>query len=173
MKNKIIIGFLVITSCTMYKKKVQFDSLSGMWKLDRFQVWNIETHRWEDDETRVGYGGYILYDDKGYMALHLTSNKYNAMAMLVTKKIDSLSVEELRQLAQFNSSMYFYFARYKLTNNKKTVEHHKFVATIPTEVGTIAKRDVEFKGDTLVLTPHEKLNNRQLRVRWLKCNENR
>jgi hypothetical protein len=165
--NKFII-FIILTmlagSCITKKGANMEDKFRGMWKLDKFEAYDSVSRKWADDITRIGYSGYILYDGLGHMSVHLMPKAYNDFDS--DKNTDSLSLEELQHLTKIYKSNYVYFANYKIENG--TVFHSKLSATNPKDRGSIAIRDFEFKGDTLILKPKEKINGLRLRLEWIR-----
>jgi hypothetical protein len=157
--------FLALSgSCIHSERNSMEDKLRGMWKLDKFEAYDSISHKWGDDFTRIGYSGYILYDGLGHMAVHLLPKGYNDFDS--GKKLDSISKDELREIAKIYESNYVYFADYKIEGGK--VYHTKLSATNPKDKGSIAIREFEFIGDTLILKPKEKINGLRLRLKWVK-----
>ena len=166
---KISIFFLgLFTLCILHgcmKKEQTIDSkLNGMWRLDKFEAFNSKTDSWTIDSARIGYQGLIIYDGHGHMGVHLTPVGYNLVDTNVN--LDSLNREELIKFTKFYQSNYVYFANYQITKN--TINHNRLTATNPSAWGTTLVRDFEFKNDTLILTTHELIDGKQLRLRWVK-----
>jgi hypothetical protein len=136
----------------------------GMWKLDKFEAFDSVSKTWGDDTTRIGYSGYIIYDGWGHMAVHLTPKIYREFDP--DKNPDSLNSEDLKQLLDIYKSNYVYFAEYKIVN--RIIVHTKLSTTNPKDKGSMAIRDFEFNGDTLILKPKEKINGLKLRLRWIR-----
>jgi hypothetical protein len=135
-----------------------------MWRLDKFESLDSLSNRWTDDSTRVGWSGYILYDGQGHMGVHLIPNGYKDFDS--KKNIDSLSDDDLKELTKFYKSNFVYFANYNI--NGTVIDHQRLTATEPGNWGTTLTRDFDFKGDTLILTAHEKIAGQKLRLRWIK-----
>jgi hypothetical protein len=165
--NKFII-FIILTfmaiSCINKNGTNMEEKFRGMWKLDKFESYDSVAGKWCDDVTRIGYSGYILYDGQGHMAVHLMPKVYDNFNS--DKNTDSIDCEDLKQLTKIYKANYVYFADYKIENG--TVFHSKLSATNPKDKGSVAKRDFEFKGDTLILKPKEKINGLKLKLRWIK-----
>ena len=159
-----IILSLMAVCCINKKGPNMEDKLRGMWKLEKFESYDSISRKWGNDVTRLGYTGYILYDGLGHMAVHLLPKAYSDFDS--NNKLDSLSLEELKNLTKIYMSNYVYFANYKVENG--AVYHSKLSATNPKDKGTVAIRDLEFIGDTLILKPKEKINGLKLRLRWVK-----
>ena len=165
--NKALIFFFLIIiaiACISKSPDTVNDKLRGMWKLDKFESYDSVSRKWGDDVTRIGYTGYILYDGIGHMAVHLMPKAYNEFDS--KKKPDSLSFDELKDLTKIYMANYVYFANYRIENG--TVYHTKLSATNPKDKGSVAVREFEFLGDTLILRPKEKINGQRLRLRWVK-----
>lgn len=170
LKSRKIVTFLLgmislfaLHACKNEKHKTT-DPFHGMWKLDKFEVFESASGNWKPDTSRTGYNGFILYDGKGHMSVHLTPNGYKEHD--TKNNIDSLTKDELLDLTLFYRSNFVYFADYKITDS--TIEHHRLSATNPADWGTVLTRTFEFRKDTLILTPVEKIQDKALRLRWIK-----
>jgi uncharacterized lipoprotein NlpE involved in copper resistance len=167
MKLLVSACFLVVlVSCQLQKSTSQKPSeqLKGMWKLDRFESLNETNNQWGIDSSRIGYQGYILYDGKGHMAIHLTPGEYAQTQN--TNSIDSLSILELKEKVKHYRSNYVYFATYNATDS--LVNHVKLSATESADVGKTSTRYYQIKKDTLVMITKEKVLGKKLRLKWIK-----
>ena len=99
------------------------------------------------------------------MSVHLYPKEYKDFD--TNKNIDSLDHESLKELTRFYQSNFVYFANYKIINDS-IIEHYRISATEPKAFGTALTRSFEFTNDTLILTAHEKLDNKKMRLRWVK-----
>jgi hypothetical protein len=122
---------------------------------------DIKTGKWE--LYRDGLQGYILYDGKGNMAVHLTSRGYQNTDIIFHDFIDTVSMEEL----QHRTQSYVYFAKYKVLADEHKVEHARISHSNPNLWNAIVQRWFEFSGDTLILKTVENKNS-PLRVKWIK-----
>jgi len=136
----------------------------GMWKLDIFESYDSISGTWSQWEHDQYQAGYILYDGKGHMAVHLTSKDYQDFN--ASEPMDSLSLEGLKERLEFYQSNFVYFADYE--TKKNVIEHHLLSATDPKNWGTVLTRDYEFIGDTLILSAREIIDGNRLRLRWVK-----
>ena len=167
--NKIIFGLglliiLTIFSCT--SKKTIDERFNGMYRLDKFESFDSVSGKWTADKWRGKYfDGFIQYDGKGHMSVHLYPRNYKDFD--TNKNIDSLDHDSLKELARFYQSNFVYFANYKIINDS-TIEHHRISATEPKSFGTTLTRSFEFINDTLILTALENLDNKKMRLRWVK-----
>ncbi|UXE68819.1 MAG: lipocalin-like domain-containing protein [Chryseotalea sp. WA131a] len=163
---KLTLGLLTLVTIYSCNKKTQIDDrkFHGMWTLDKFELFDSLTNNWTVDTTRIGTSGYILYDGEGHMGVHLIPRGYKDFD--TNKNIDSLEHDDLKQLARFYKSNFVYFANYKI--HETTIDHGRLTATEPGNWGTTLVRDFVFKGDTLILTAHEKVRGQQLRLIWIK-----
>jgi hypothetical protein len=159
-----VLLIMMIGSCIDKKGANMENQFRGMWKLDKFESYDSMSKKWSDDVTRIGYSGFILYDGLGHMAVHLMPKAYSDFNP--EGKLDSIGKDELRDLAKIYQANYVYFANYKIENG--AVYHTKLSATNPKDKGSIAIRDFEFKGDTLILKPKEKINGLRLRLKWIR-----
>ena len=135
-----------------------------MWRLDKFESLDSLTGSWIDAASFAGWTGYILYDGQGHMGAHLTQKGYDKFN--TDMNIDSLNLDDLKKLTNFYKANFVYFANYNKTD--KSIEHKRLSATEPKNWGTSVTRDFDFKGDTLILTPHESINGQKLRLRWIR-----
>ena len=163
---KLILGLLFLA--TMYScstKTQQADNkFDGMWRLDKFELFDSLANRWTDDSKRIGWTGYILYDGQGHMGVHLIPKGYKNFD--TNKNLDSLQNDDLKELVKFYKSNFVYFANYNISGT--TIDHKRLTATEPGNWGTTLTRDFDFKGDTLILTAREKIRGQRIRLRWIK-----
>jgi hypothetical protein len=99
------------------------------------------------------------------MSVHLYPRGYKDFD--TNKNIDSIDRESLKELTKFYQSNFVYFAEYKFINDS-TIEHTRISTTEPENWGTKLIRSFEFTNDTLILTAHENLENKKMRLRWVK-----
>jgi Lipocalin-like domain len=158
-----IIFLLLAISCTN-RQTVTIENIRGMYQLDKFESLDQESGNWIPEPSRIGWSGYILYDGLGHMGVHLMPKGYQDFD--ASKNIDSLNQPQLKELAEFYGSNFVYFADYSIRDT--VIEHKRLSTTDPKDRGTVLVRNVEFRGDTLILTPHEKISGQQLRLRWVK-----
>jgi len=167
--NKMILGLgllILFTDLSCAHKQTIDDKLNGMYKLDKFESYDSVSRKWIADKWRgKDADGYIQYDGKGHMSVHLYPRDYKDFD--TNKNIDSIDHESLKKLTKFYQSNFVYFADYKIINDS-TIEHIRISATEPKNWGTKLTRTFEFINDTLILTAHEKLENKKMRLRWIK-----
>jgi hypothetical protein len=167
--HKIIPGLgllilLIALSCT--SRLTIDDKFNGTYKLDKFESYDSVSGKWKADKWNgKNADGFIQYDGKGHMSVHLYPRNYKDFD--TNKNIDSIDHESLKELAKFYQSNFVYFADYKIINDS-TIEHTRVSATEPKNWGTKLTRSFEFTNDTLILTAHEKLENKTMRLRWIK-----
>lgn len=165
MKNIQIITFLItsifLISCNQELKKPETNKFSGLWKLHIIEQQDSISGEWS--EWRNGLQGYILYDDKDNMAVHLTSKGYQNTDIDFHDFIDTVSLEELK----YRTQSYVYFAKYTELEDENIVEHARISHSNPNAWNIKVKRSYEFKGDSLILTTLENKNS-PLRVKWIK-----
>jgi hypothetical protein len=145
------------------------EQLAGMYKLYSIEVQDsagIYHHEWASDGT-----GYIIYDGKGHMAVHITPKDYNGYKWVLSEnetldpakvkaKIDSMTVDELKAALQEFVSNYVYVANYSVSDSAGIVVHNRLSHTIPSSWNTTVKRRFIFRGDTLEL--HNDVDKRRL-----------
>jgi hypothetical protein len=152
---------ILLINCNQELKNIQTNKFSGLWKLHIIEQKDSITGEWS--EWRNGLQGYILYDDKDNMAVHLTSKGYQNTDIEFHDFIDTVSLKELKHRTQ----SYVYFAKYTVLEDENIVEHARISHSNPNEWNIKVKRWYEFKGDTLILTTLENKNS-PLRVKWIK-----
>lgn len=154
----LVIFFSCSTSETANKR------FHGMWRLDKFEIFDSLKGTWIDDTLRKGWSGFILYDGKGHMGVHLVPAGYKDFN--TGKNADSLNHDELKQLMGFYRSNFVYFSNYELKDT--SILHHRLSATEPRNWGNTLIRDFHFNKDTLILAAHENIGANKLRLRWIK-----
>lgn len=158
-----LLTFLILYGCGT-KETETHDPFHGMWSLDKFEAYDRLTHTWADDSTRIGWTGYILYDGRGHMGVHLTPKGYKDFD--TSQNIDSLKQDDLIALVKFYKSNFVYFSDYLIVD--RTVEHKRLSATEPMNWGKSLTREFTFNQDTLILTAKEMIEGQQVRLRWIK-----
>jgi len=165
MKNIQISLFLltVILSlgCTQETKLKKTNKFSGLWSLHVMEQLNPETGKWS--EWRNGMQGYILYDNKNNMSVHLTTEGYEATDLRFPNFVDTISNEALKHL----TNSYVYFAKYTVDEEESVVEHARISHSNPGQWDEVVKRRYTFSGDTLTLQPLEEETS-NLRLKWIK-----
>jgi hypothetical protein len=166
-KIKLELGLLILLTIFACRSNQTIDGkFNGMYKLDRFESFDSVTGKWVADKWRGQYAdGFILYDGRGHMSVHLYPKDYKEFD--TNKNIDSLDYQSLVELAKFYKSNFVYFANYKILNDS-TIEHHRVSATEPKNFETSLIRNFEFRKDTLILTATERIENKKMRLRWVK-----
>lgn len=163
-KPKIIIAIvisMIAISCSQKVNQKEENPFSGLWSLSTMEQRNPETGQWQ--EWRNGMQGYILYDDKNNMSVHLTTSGYEKTGIEFANFTDTISEAALKHL----TNSYVYFAKYKVDKARGTVEHARISHSNPGDWNKIVTRNYTFKGDTLILKPVENANS-NLRLTWVK-----
>ena len=137
------------------------NKFSGLWKLHIMEQRNPDTGEW--NEWRNGMQGYILYDNKNNMSVHLTTNGYQDTELRFPNFVDSIPDEALKHL----TNSYVYFAKYTIDEDQRTIEHARISHSNPGSWNEVVKRRFTFNGDTLTLQPLEEENS-GLRLKWVK-----
>ena len=165
--SKLILGVSVLWTTYGCENRHQTidDKFNGMWRLDKYEVLDTVSSKWLSDTTRTGFNGYILYDGKGHMGVHLLL-KAGYKDFDTKKNLDSLDKDGLKELVKFYQSNYVYFADYKITDS--TIMHERHTATNPSDWGSVLTRDFEFRNDTLILAAQERIGGKRLRLIWVK-----
>jgi len=84
------------------------EKFKGMWRLDKYEALDPTNSTWYPAPKRIGYSGYILYDGTGHVAVQLMPPGFEKLH--ISKSIDSLHVEELREITTVQSKCFIYFA---------------------------------------------------------------
>lgn len=155
---------LLVYNCGGIKEQSTTEKFQGMWKLDKFETFDVEMNSWIVDSTRIGHTGFIIYDGKGHMSVQLLPMGYKNLNTNID--LDTLSIDSLQELTDLYASNYVYFANYKLTDS--AVEHTIVSASDPSHCGQTLIRNFEFKNDTLILTPRIAGSENKLRLKWIK-----
>lgn len=165
MKNNQILFVLSITmlfiGCSPKNEEANINRFSGLWTLHIMEQQDSITNNWS--EWRNGMQGYILYDDKDNMSVHLTTKGYQDTELRFPNFIDTISTGALKHLTK----SYVYFAKYTVDEEQHVVEHARISHSNPGDWNEVVKRRFKFSGDTLILQPVEE-QNAGLRLKWIK-----
>lgn len=169
MKKSNFLFFFCLTllyGCNQSSQPNEPNEFSGLWSLYIMEQMDPETGDWS--EWRNGMQGYILYDEKDNMALHLTTAGYENTDLRFPNFVDTIPLEALRHL----TNSYVYFAKYKVDRDKQVVEHARISHSNPGEWKKVVRRRFTFHGDTLILQPEEESNS-GLRLKWIRQDSGR
>lgn len=179
MKSILVLFILsiLISSCDQKEKDPNpgnetpdlsdFEKFTGRWTLGIVESQSDSTSEWEPRQDHYkNRKGYIIYDGKGGMGVHHVTEDYEKYAFEGSGGLDSLSVSDLRHLAD----NFVYFGKYRINDSLGIVEHHIESVNFQYMWGTIARRKYRFSGDTLILNP---ITNRypKTRLKWIKLND--
>jgi len=162
--HKFSIYFLILIvflACNKKTKRVKSSKFTGLWSLYIMEQQDTITGQWK--EWRDGMQGYILYDNKDNMAVHLTTKGYQNANLKFPNFVDTIAMEALKHLTK----SYVYFAKYKIHEKDSIVEHARFSHSNPADWNKVVRRKFSFIGDTLILRPVEN-KNANLRLKWIK-----
>ena len=151
----------LLIGCNQKNTEPDINRFAGLWSLLVMEQQDSVTGEWS--EWRNGMQGYILYDDKGDMAVHLTTKGYEDTDLQFPNFVDTLSTEALKYL----TNSYVYFAKYTVDKKQNVVEHARISHSNPGMWNEVVIRRFSFSGDTLTLQPLEKETAR-LRLKWIK-----
>jgi len=157
----VLITAALLIGCNQKNNVSDISQFSGLWSLFIMEQQDTITGEWS--EWRNGMQGYILYDDKGNMSVHLTTKGYEDTDLQFPNFIDSISNEALKHL----TNSYVYFAKYTIDEKQNVVEHARISHSNPGMWNEVVKRRFTFSGDTLTLQPLEK-ETAGLRLKWIK-----
>jgi hypothetical protein len=155
----------LVGSCN-YSHPNSLGQFKGMWRLDKYEALDSATGKWINAPKRIGYSGYILYDGSGHVGVQLMPPAFEKLNY--SKSIDSLSIDQLRELTNIQSKSFVYFANCDILPGQNIIEHHIQSSNHPEEIGTTVKRNFEFRDDTLILTASELIGGSKTRLRWIK-----
>jgi hypothetical protein len=156
----ILLITLLFTSCETQIEEPK-NKLTGLWSLVVMDNYNEKTNEWE--VWNGGMQGYILYDNKENMSLHLLTKDYEKTALRFPDFDDSIPLEALKHL----TNSYVYFAKYSINYEDSVVTHKRISHSNPGEWGKTVHRKFGFIGDTLTLEPLED-KTAGLRLKWVR-----
>ena len=170
---KLLLIPVLLSACVNKSTTSRDEQLAGMYKLYSIQVQDSAGEyqdEWASDGT-----GYIVYDGKGHMAVHITPKVYKEYKWVLSEneslypekikaKMDSMSVDELKAAVEEFASNYVYVANYSVSDSADIVVHNRLSHTIPSSWNTTVNRRFIFNGDTLEL--HNDVDKR--RLIWIK-----
>lgn len=157
----------MLLSCKQEDEPSDFDNFTGRWTLGIVEIQADSTSIWEPRQDHYkNRKGFILYDGKGGMGVHHVTENYDKYEFEGGRGLDSLTVRDLRHLAD----NFVYFGKYRVNDSLNIIEHHIESVNFQNMWGTIAKRKYQFSGDTLILNP---LTNRypKIRLKWIRLND--
>jgi len=152
------------SACCQQPKQDEQSKFSGLWTLHIMEQYDQETGAWS--VWRNGMQGYILYNNDGHMALHLTTAEYEDFDLEFSNFTDTIPLDALKHL----TNSYVYFAKYTIDKEKGIVEHARISHSNPGMWNEIVQRKYTFIGDTLVLEPVEE-SIAGLRLKWIKAHQ--
>jgi len=167
--NKILVLLLIASlsfGCNRETEHKEPNKFSGLWTLYIMEELNSETGVWS--EWRDGMQGYILYDDKNNMSVHLTTLGYEDTDLRFPNFVDSISNDALKHL----TNSYVYFAKYSVDEEQSVVKHARISHSNPGQWNEVVQRRFNFSGDTLTLQPLEEETS-GLRLKWVKSVSNK
>ena len=162
-----IFAITLFTSCVPENTPSDRDKFTGRWTLHLVETQADSASTWEPRQDNYkNRKGFIIYDGQGGMGVHHVTENYEQYRFEGSGGLDSLTVKDLRHLAD----NFVYFGKYRVNDSLKIIEHHIESANFQNRWGTIAKRNYTFSGDTLILNP---ITNRypKTRLKWIKMND--
>ena len=137
------------------------NNFTGLWKLHSIESKDSITGKW--GKYKNENQGYLLYDNKDNMSVHITSKGYEKSGYSLPFGVDSVSLEALKHRTKSAT----YFAKYKVSEENQTINHARISHSDPSEWNVTVTRKYTFKGDTLILEPLETKYS-GLRLIWIK-----
>lgn len=163
--HSILFLCMLLASCNQNPQPSAKDNFSGLWSLHIMEEQDPESGEWH--EWRNGLQGYILYDEKDNMAVHLTVKGYEDTDLRFANFVDTIPLPALKHL----TGSYVYFAKYSVDKAKGLVQHARISHSNPEDWNVVVQRKYAFSGDTLILQPVENANAR-LRLKWVRSKPN-
>lgn len=154
-------------SCKKENEGIDFEKFTGRWALEIVESKADSSSNWKPRQDHYkNRNGFILYDGKGGMGVHHVTEGYDKYEFEGKGGLDSLTANDLRHLA----NNFVYFGKYRVIDSIKVIEHQIESANFQNMWGSIAKRNYNFSGDTLTLSP---ITNRypKSRLKWIKLND--
>lgn len=167
MTRNIWFGFIllwVFSGCSVSSETSKQSSIVGLWELHSMQVRNPESGEWS--HYRGGMQGYLLYDGRKNMTIHLTDKGYQDTDLTFPNFTDTIPEEALKYLTK----SYYYIGEYQILNDS-LVQHERISHSNPGDWGKKVVRHYQFSGDTLIITPTE-ARNANLKLKWLRDDQN-
>ena len=169
----LFLALFFVSGCLRRPQGSTGPALAGMYKLVIIEHQD-STSRWQEESWARGGDSYIVYDGLGHMAVQITPKGYKDFNWLtetesinekvVRRKVDSMSLKELKAAVVEFSSSYVYVADYSIDYSANVVTHKRVSSSIPSVWGTEVKRSFSFSGDTLIL----RVLNANRRLKWLR-----
>lgn len=165
--------YILMAGCSENKPVDKIARLAGMYKL--YIAENADSNGvWHEDPWTKGGTGYIVYDGLGHMAVQINRKGYNDYQWLpeeeslhdekINAKLDSMSVDELKDAVRAFSGSYVYAGNYTIEDTADVVKHERLLTTIHSPIGSTVRRAFTLSGDTIIL--HVLDGNR--RLKWIK-----
>lgn len=168
-KNILILSvlFILLSSCRLDESNSDFEKFTGRWRLHVVEVQTDSTAAWQPRQDHYkNRKGFILYDGRGGMGVHHVTENYEEYVFEGKGSLDSLTVNDLRHLAD----NFVYFGKYRVNDTLKIIEHHIESANFQNMWGNVAKRKYVFAGDTLILNPVRE-RYPKIRLKWIRLND--
>lgn len=169
----LLVASLMFMNCTENREMDKRFRLSGMYKL--YISENVDSNGvWHEDPWTKGGTGYIVYDGKGHMAVHITRKGYHDFEWLpeeqslrdefINRRLDSMSVDELKDAVRAFSASYVYAGNYTIEDSADIVKHERISTSLHSPEGSTVRRSFTFSGDTVIL----RVLNGNRRLKWVK-----
>ncbi|HEX6849702.1 MAG TPA: lipocalin-like domain-containing protein [Chitinophagaceae bacterium] len=164
---------IIFWGCVENKPVDKRSRLAGMYKL--YIAENADSNGvWHEDPWTKGGTGYIVYDGRGHMAVHITRKGYNDYKWLpeeqslrdeyINNRLDSMSTDELKDAVRAFASSYVYAGNYAIEDTADVIKHERISTSIHSPVGSTVRRAFTFSGDTIIL----RVLNGNRRLKWIR-----
>lgn len=161
-----ILFTFMLDSCKL-ENESDFEKFTGRWTLHIVEAQADSAGIWEPRQDHYkNRKGFIVYDGKGGMGVHHVTENYKNYEFEGNGGLDSLTVTDLRHLAD----NFVYFGKYRVIDSLNIIEHHIESTNFQNMWGTVAKRKFVFAGDTLILSP---ISNSypKTRLKWIRLDD--
>jgi len=165
---KLILGFLILQSCNdPSPESTSYNDLEGRWKF--IAVERRIDGKWITDSWMQGGIGYLIYNAKGHMALHITTKGYEETEIIWDQdslKYSSWPIFELiiEETGLYTLSNHVFTGNYSVSGD--TLTHERVTHSNPAYFNHTIQRRYNIYSDTLTIYPP--VVNSKVRVRWIR-----
>jgi len=165
---KLILGCLILQACNNPSpESISNNELEGRWKF--IAVERRIDGKWATDRWMQGGIGYLIYNNKGHMALHITTKGYEETEIIWNQdslKYSSWPMFELmiEETALYTLSNHVFTGNYKVSGD--TLIHERLTHSNPKHFTHKITRRYNINLDTLTIYPP--IPDPLVRVRYFK-----
>ena len=170
MKNSTnsILACVLLFACNTPNFKSTIDNeLEGRWKYNTVE--RKTDNKWTTDLWMKDGTGYLIYNNKGHMAMHITPEGYSDTKIIWNRDSLGFSTWPLFELMQEETGVYslsnFVFTGNYMTSGD-TLVHERLSHGNPQYFNHRIERRYKIDSDTLFIYPH--IPNPFVRVVWIR-----